>query len=330
MKTLRVGDLHVKVSNLDESEKLMQFILHKAQELKVDQLELTGDLTDTHDIVRLRVQEFWHRWFKILSQKPFKTIVLSGNHDMVGDYNSEYSSLSVYKEIQNLLPGTGIKIVDEPYLDGKYGYLPYIHNDEKFIEEANKLANQGATVLVSHPNFKGAVYDNGHSIDNGVDPDRLSDNFHHLVGGHIHSEAVLGRVWYIGTPRWLTKSCANKPKGIWLCEHDDSGKMTSKEFISTHEVCTPIVSVQWKEGEDKPEVPKNSKIDIELVGSSDWVSKVKKELVGVSISSKLTDTKKSRERKSGKSLFEFISKYYQIDAKKREKLIQYLKDNDLV
>lgn len=327
MKILRVGDMHVKPNNIQESEALMMFIVYKADELKIDRLELLGDLFDTHSILRLEVLEFWDKTFsELLYKRPYNTVVLVGNHDMTGSYNNTYSSLTPFKNFD------GIQIVDEPHQDGLYGYLPYIHDNEKFIEEANKLAAQGATVLVAHPNYEGAVYDNNQPISNGVVPDRLSSTFRHLIGGHIHTETSYGRVWYLGTPRWLTKSCSNKQKGIWLCTHDDiTGEMLSKEFISTENVCTPIRSLVWKEGQDRPEIPTNAKVDIELIGGSDWVQKMKKELAGtVSISSKITDTKKTKERKSGSSLHEFLSKYYQGDEVKRQKLIKFLGDLNLV
>lgn len=328
MKILRVGDVHAKRSNLKESKALMKFVLDKALEFNVDRLELLGDLTDTHSVIQLEVQEFWDKWLLRLACEDFSTFVLVGNHDMSGSYNSTYSSLSVFKYIEEFQ--NEIKIIDKPYVRDKYGYLPYIHDNEEFIEEANKLAKLGATVLVSHPNYAGAVYDNGAPIASGVDPDRLDPRFLHLIGGHIHTQLEMGRVWYTGNPRWLTKSCANKQKGIWLCTHDETGKMTSKEFLSTAEVCTPIVSLTWKEGEERPEVPKNSNVNIELIGSSDWVSEQKKELVGVSISSKLTDIKKSKVRKSGKSLHEFLSKHYQAEPEKRQKLLNYMEGLHLV
>jgi hypothetical protein len=329
VKILRVGDPHVKPNNIKESEALISFVLSKALELKVDRLEILGDLMDTHSILRLEVVEFWDRWFKTLSTLTlFKTIALVGNHDLTGDYSKSYSALHPFLTLEN----KNFKIVHEPYLDGLYGYLPYIHDNDKFVEEANKLAKQGATVLVSHPNFEGAVYDNGVGISNGLRPDLLDTNLLHLIGGHIHSQIEIGRVWYTGNPRWLTKSCANKQKGIWLCNHDDqTGAILSKEFISTESVCQKIVSIQWKEGQDKPEIPTNAKVDIELVGSSQWVTETKKQLVGsVSVSSKITDTKKSKERKSGKSLHEFLSKFYQAEPEKRKKLIAYMEGLNLV
>jgi hypothetical protein len=165
----------------------------------------------------------------------------------------------------------------------------------------------------------------------GVDSDLLDPRLTYLISGHVHAEQSFGRVWYPGTARWLSKSCANRRKGIWLCEHTDRGAIVSKEFISTEHVCTPIISIQWKEGDEKPDLPANAKVDIELVGSSDWISKTKKDLVGVaSLSSKITDIKKSKERKSGKSLYEFLSQHYQTDPATREKLIKYMKGLELL
>lgn len=324
MLVLRMGDPHIKPNNLKESEALLQFTLDKAVELRINVLEIEGDIFDTHSLVHLSVIEFWDKWFNILSKQTFLTRVLVGNHDLTGNYSSSYSALHPFLKLENPY----FKIIHEPYihLNGKIGYLPYIHDNDKFVQEANKLADQGATVLVSHTDYKGAVYDNGSPINNGVNPDLLDPRFIHLISGHIHTELELDRIWYTGTARWLNKSCANKNKGIWLVTHNnETGRIESKEFISTESVCTPIVSLTWNEGKDKPEIPKNAKTYIELVGSSDWVSKTKKDLVGsVSVSSKITDIKKSKERKSGSSLYEFLSNHYGSSPEKSKKIIKYL------
>src|ERR1035437_4918150 len=325
-RILYLGDPHVKISNLKESDDLMGFVLKTALHGMVDRLEILGDLTDTDSIVRLEVLEFWGRWFRILANQPFQTTILVGNHDLTGSYSNDYSSLHPFLSLEN----KNFKIVHEPHIDGVFGYLPYIHDNAKFVEEANKLAKQGATVLVSHPNFEGAVYDNGSDIANGVRDSDIADTYFRLIGGHIHTEIEVGRIWYVGSPRWLNKGCANKKKGIYIVNFDDTGQMTSEEFISTESICTPIVALTWKEGEDKPVVPEKATVHIELVGGSDWVTKSKKELIGVSVSSKITDVKKSKERKSGKSLHEFLSNHYQAEPEKRVKLINYLEKLNLV
>jgi hypothetical protein len=325
MKIMRLGDPHVKHSNIEESDRLMQFVVEECHSNNINRLEILGDVFDTHSIIRLEVLEFWQEWFEFLKQQSFQTVVLVGNHDITGNYESNYSALHPFISLES----KNFKIVNKPHLDGLYGYLPYIHDNNRFVEESNKLAEGGATVIVSHPNYEGAVYDNGASINNGVNPDLINHRVHHLIGGHIHTELELGRVWYTGNARWLTKSCANKRKGIWLCSHNDStGKIESKQFISTENVCNPIVSIKWLEGEPKPAVAENARVDIELVGSSDWISGAKKEFSGVSISTKITDIKKSRERKAGRNLYEFLSKYY--DSDKKDKLLKYMENLNLV
>lgn len=325
-KILRVGDPHVKPNNLEESHRLLNFVLHQAMTNEVDVVELLGDLFDTHDIVRLRVLKFWQQWITALSQHPFKTRILVGNHDVTGEYSDPYSALHPFLSLEN----ERFKIVHEPFVDGPYGYLPYIHSNDKFIEQGNLLADQGARILVSHPNYEGAVYDNGTPITSGVADSAMDSRFSLLIGGHIHTEIELGRVWYTGNPRWLTKSCANKRKGIWLCNHDDNGTLVDKTFISTESVCTPMISLVWKEGEEKPIVPEGAKVDIELVGSSDWVTKEKLALKGVSVSSKITDSKRNKERKSGSNLRDFILNHYKTDVEKRTRILKYLGDLNLV
>ena len=326
MKIIRVGDPHAKYGNLKESHALMDFVVSKFKDKNADRLELLGDLYDTHNTIRLEVQQFWHHWFAKLNELAIPTVVLVGNHDMVGDYSNTYSSLDVFKDRY-----PHVTVVNQPTLLGKIGYLPYIHDNNKFIQEANSLAKQGATVLVSHPNFEGAVYDNGTGISNGVSDNSLDPLFLHLIGGHIHTQLSLGRVWYIGTPRWLTKSCANKEKGIWFCDHDETGLITEKRFISTEKVCTPMLSLIWKEGESKPIIPKNAKVDIELVGPNDWVQKAKRDLIGqASISSKITDIKKSRDRKAGKSLADFLNNHTKLDFHSRSRVLKYFEGLGIV
>lgn len=326
-RVLYLGDPHVKPNNLEESHKLLQLVIDEAFKYKVDAVEILGDLTDTHDILRLRVLKFWQHWLTVLSKQTFKTRVLVGNHDVTGDYSDPYSALHPFLTLEN----DNFKIVHEPFIDGVYGYLPYIHSNDKFIEEANLLANKGATVLISHPNYEGAVYDNGTPIHKGVSDDSLDTRFHHLIGGHIHTALELGRIWYVGNPRWMTKSCANKKKGFWIVDFNKkSGKIEKKQFISTESVCTPMISLVWKEGEEKPVIPENAKVDIELIGSSDWVTKEKLSLKGVSVSSKITDSKRNKERKSGSSLRDFILNHYKADIQKRTRILKYLGDLNLV
>jgi DNA repair exonuclease SbcCD nuclease subunit len=330
MKILRVGDPHVKVSNLEESEALMHFVNDVALQYEVDRVELLGDLFHNHSVLRLEVVDFWSDWLEVLSTGQ-ELVVLVGNHDQSGDYNSESNALSVFAKTKN----KNLHIIEYPKAIGIFGYVPYIHESTKFVEICNNLVSMlGARVIVSHNTYQGSKYENGFYAPDGVDPESIGCNL--LISGHIHSRQRFRtnsgqEVIYPGTARWDTASDANQPKGIWLVDHDDiTGAILSEEFIDTSHVCSPIVSVQVLEGQELPVIAPGVRLSVELIGSSDWITKQKVALKGkASIKTKITDKAKLESRKSGNSLQEFILQHYSSSVNK-EKLLKYMKELELV
>lgn len=326
MKILRVGDPHIRPSNLAEAENLMEFIKKIIEGGKIDRLEILGDLFHTHAVVRLEVLLFWNKWLEIFSNMV-DTIVLVGNHDMTGDYNSKDHSLEVFKRINN----ERLKIIDTPTTIGSFAYCPYIHTAEKFRDACIQLKSTGPKVLVCHSEFSGSQFENGFYSPHGFNPDEIP--FDTIISGHIHKEQIIagGKVDYPGTPKWDTASDANERKGVWLYEHDPvTGRVIQRDLISTAGVCTPIVSFVWIEGQEQPVIPENSRASVELVGSSDWISKKKSILKGkVSISSKFTDQKRKAERKVGNSLENYLLNMYDTKMDRTE-LIQFAKEIGIV
>ena len=325
-KVLRVGDPHAKVGNLNEISHLMDFVLKVAKSNQIDRIEILGDLTHTHAVLRLEVLEFWTKWLKILSNS-FYTIVLVGNHDLSGNYHSKFSSLSTFA----LLEIPSLKIVEGPKLDGIFGYLPYIHDHKTFIDSANSLADQGAKVLVCHQTIQGSRYESGFYASDGVPTGNWSIRFTHIISGHIHTEQAFENVIYPGTASWQTAVDANIRKGIWIYEHDDkTGQILSSEFISTDQVCSPLRSVTWREGEAAPTPwADNDRVTLELIGSSDWVNKQKISLKGkASFKTKITDTKKFENRKAGKNLEDFITNVF--ISSNKDNLLRCAKELHLV
>ena len=184
MKTLYVGDPHFKHTQKDELERLMRFVDDTAVAHDVEQIVILGDLNDNHGILRTDNQVFWEKWLNILSGKQ-SLFVLVGNHDMKnqGNDDDKENSLSVY----NLMDDRALHIIQSPVKFGIFGYMPYIHDKKRFVEEANALAEQGTKVLVCHGEFDGAAYDNGFFIPDGVKQEDL--NFDLIISGHIHSRA---------------------------------------------------------------------------------------------------------------------------------------------
>jgi hypothetical protein len=127
----------------------------------------------------------------------------------------------------------------------------------------------------------------------------------------------------------MNSSDANKEKGIWVVEHDsETGAIVKEEFLDTSNVCTPIYAYQYKEGDNCPEIPEGSRASIELIGSSEWISKQKANFKGrASISCKITDKKRSENRKVGNSLSDFLlNRYESVGGTKKEKIIDFMKE----
>ena len=325
IRILRLGDPHVKVSNLEESDKLMQFVVETALAHKVDRIEILGDLYHTHAILRLEVIEFWSKWLRILSD-VCQVVVLVGNHDQSGDYNFKGHALGMFANYEN----KNLTIVDGFLTIQPFTYAAYYHDAALFKEHVNSHAKDGSKVLVCHQTFNGSTFENGFYAPDGMDP--LELQFDTIISGHIHKQQRFGKVIYPGTARWDSVSDANQVKGIWIFEHDDkTGAILKEEFISTEGVCSPIVSLTWNEGEEfVPAWPANSRVAVELVGSSVWVNARKAELKGqCAIKTKYTDKFQAVNRSAGSSFQDFlVNLYAALTDKKR--LLEYAKEIGIV
>jgi len=323
MRILRVGDPHAKVNNLSEMTTLMQFVLQTAREHKVDRIELLGDLFHTHAVVRLEVLEFWHLTLRMLASE-FETVVLVGNHDQSGDYSKSFSALSVFAEsIENLI------IIEQSTIMGVFGYVPYIHNQEVFINSVQTLADGGANVLICHQTIQGSRYESGFYASDGIPTGEWATRFKHIISGHIHSEQSFENIIYPGTARWDSVVDANQSKGIWLFKHSEDGTILKSSRISTEKVCSPITELQYNEGEVEPVIPEG-RVSILLIGTSEWVRKEKEKFVGkAKIRTKFTDTKKTVNRKIGVNFEDFLRNAFP-STMDREHLLALAKEMNIV
>lgn len=319
-KILYLGDPHCTISNMAESERLMGFVSEQATPETV--LVILGDLTHTHANVRVEVLEFWNRWLEKFGTLFKRVIVLVGNHDQTGDYKSHSHSLSVFNNMyENVL------IVSFPITYGIFGFMPYIHDKNLFTTRANDLCSKGAKVIIAHAELDGAKYESGMPVVDGVKYQNINASL--IISGHYHSRQRFGNVIYPGTARWLTAADKNEPKALWLVEHDsETGAILKEQFLDTSHVCTPIYAYQFKEGGNYPEIPEGSRASVELIGSSEWVSKMKVKFKGIaSVSSKITDKSKPANRKTGNNLQHFISNVFEVtQGVKKERVIEFMNE----
>lgn len=326
---LVVGDPHVKKVNLSDCANLMRFIAQQALERKVDRIDFLGDLFHTHAVKRLEVENFWSDALEELGDKlNFSVLILCGNHDMVGNKESEHiNALNVYKYYKN------VKIVNEPYVDKNgIGYLPYTSDKKKLIDQARDLYNQGAKkYLVAHETFIGAKFETGMYAPDGVDLDLIFQE--QVESGHIHSTQNAGKCFYPGTPKWDTLSDANHQKGIWIITHNEDGSRESTEFISTEDIVTPITRIVVNEGDPEPVLKENAINYVELKGKTAWISKMKKKYKGrARIKATPVDRKSKRmNQNENTDINTFLEGYFEpIDGVSKKDVSDFIAERGLV
>lgn len=320
-KKLFIGDPHAQPSNLKECEKLISFIIQLAKDHDVDEVLLSGDLGHTHGVLNVRVQDFWRRSFeRLVNETKADIVALVGNHDMPGDKESEgkISGLDLFSLISDR-----ITIVDRPTYRNDAGYLPYYSSNERFIEEANKVFDDGFKFLYCHQTIQGSKYDNGMYAPDGADLSKVKP-FTKIVSGHIHSHQEFANVIYPGTPKWDTASDANLSKGVFLIEQSDN---FSIKMFSTENVVTSIKKFSILEGEDLPVLPENSINVVELIGSSTWIGSTAKKLKGkCRLLTKPTDSASRRALvKVSSRIEEFADTFTFPSEVSRDKVLEYVR-----
>jgi DNA repair exonuclease SbcCD nuclease subunit len=315
MIILRVGDPHITVRNLDEAKKLLNFVFIQATTYKVDRIEFLGDLFHNHAVIRVEVLDFWQKALKDLAY--YQVTMLVGNHDQPGSKEKE-QEMNALKVLENI----GNQVVDSPTIIDGIAYIPYMSNQADFLAAAQDLYNKGATkLLVAHQNFTVSLY------SDMIDPILVPQEA--IITGHIHEQKQVGKVFQVGTPKWDTMTDANEPKGIWIFDHNADGSVKSKEFISTHEVVTPIVKITMNEGDAEVTLNPNARNYLELVGSSAWIVQMKKKFKGLAaIKARPSDRKQTAVNKDRAfSIVGYLDSVFKpIDGVEKADIKEYLKD----
>lgn len=325
MKILRVGDPHITVRNIKEAEKLIDFIMHWAQNPRVDRVEFMGDQFHTHAVMRVEVIDFWKRTFEKFNNIRIPAYALVGNHDKPGskEKEQEMNAMSVFKSYPY------VTIIDRPmYPSGKIAYIPHMSDTNAFIEEAKRLYSNGYTeCLIAHQTFTGAQYENGFYAPDGIDPELIPQK--QIISGHIHKCQEVGKCFYVGTAKWDSMSDANEDKGIWIFDHNEDGSVKSKKFVSTEEVVTPIRKITMREGDDIPKLEPNARNYVELLGSSAWIKQMKKHFKGkAQIKARPTDRKMVKlDRNKSANIVDFLNNdFEQVDGVNKKDILNYLNE----
>jgi len=269
MKLLLVGDPHVTLDSLEECGKLMEFVYQTAASQKINEIVILGDLHHNHALTRVEVSCFWHRQLELAGDNGLMVRMLVGNHDLPGNAGGDPTAHALVG-LEDI--SIGSQVYDKPFFMKDYedkttlGFLPYYFDPQKFVVDANAL---NADILFCHQTFLGARYSKDFPAPDGVDPADLKCPL--IISGHIHMQQILGKVVYVGSPRWLTASDANQTRGIHIFDTETK----QFEFISTDKVCRRILAFTvTPENEDEQILADGlTHTIVTLRGPKQWVTK---------------------------------------------------------
>jgi DNA repair exonuclease SbcCD nuclease subunit len=268
-KILIVGDMHVKLDNLEDSQRLFDLI-YETTKNNACSVVFTGDLTHSHSVLRLEVANLIKQNIKKLSSITIVGILV-GNHDGSSPHSIEINSL-------RLLLGelTGVEIFDKPKFFGNSRMLPFTANNEEFVSWCNEYPDD---VIICHQTFDGAQYENGFYAVGGVNPSLVPNPL--VICGHIHKETDLGRIKYVGSPRALNANEYNESKYIWL--FDDSN-LQFVDKIKTDPFVKCFYRAELNEGDSSESldwlrsVKSRDSVTIYLNGSKEYVDSIKQSI----------------------------------------------------
>jgi DNA repair exonuclease SbcCD nuclease subunit len=265
-KTLVIGDVHAVPQELPDCEALVGLIVDSVKKHKCETVLFLGDSFHTHDILNSRVIDFWLKTFKRICSSGANIITICGNHDQLTPTIRSPHALEAFKN--------SCIVVDSPIQHNDCCFMPYYWNPEEFVEEAVKLKDQNPDVetLFCHQTFMGADGGLGYLSKDSVEPSAVP--FKRVLSGHIHTPMKLGKVWYIGAPRWRTLSDADiETRNLYVLEQ---GK--TPLAISTNTHCVKIYKFEDSEDQSlnikltQDELTR-SDIRITINGSSAYISK---------------------------------------------------------
>ena len=205
MQVLCIGDLHFKVSNVEQTNEATKEILSKVMELKeiLKLVVIMGDVLDTHNRMNVGPVNRAYSFVKSLSVIA-PVIILVGNHDYINNsqFMTKEHSLVTLSEIPNV---TVVDRVMARRVNGrKLVFSPYVPPG-RFVEALNslvstkdnsKLSWRDSHCIFGHQEIFGCEMGGIVSTQG----DKWLAKYPMLISGHIHKSHYVGRnVYYTGS-----------------------------------------------------------------------------------------------------------------------------------
>jgi DNA repair exonuclease SbcCD nuclease subunit len=196
MKYLVVGDVHIKLDNLQDIQLFIKKLQHEIIERQPSFIVLLGDILHTHERIHTSCLQYAEELFSMCAEQC-PTYVLVGNHDYIS--NSQF--LTSQHWMTPFAKWKNIHIVDRvvPFTIEGYRFVacPYVP-DGRMVEALNTVTDwQKAHMIFGHQTLNGVKM--GAVVAEQVE-DWLAE-YPFLCSGHIHDkQRVQPNLYYTGTP----------------------------------------------------------------------------------------------------------------------------------
>ena len=197
IKVLTIGDVHIKVNNIVESEEMIERTVNLAKERKPDFIVCLGDVLDRHSTIHVQCLMMAEKMTQELSEiAPFFLIV--GNHDRPNNSNflTNEHPFNAMKKWDNV---TIVDNVIEYNIKNHRFILAAYVPPGRFDEALQTIENpyKDVTCYFAHQEIINCKM--GAIISKCGDPWPLENSL--LVCGHIHDRDQLqDNMIYTGTP----------------------------------------------------------------------------------------------------------------------------------
>lgn len=202
MRRLAIADIHLTGYEEDTIDneglplrlgvivKTFNFVIKKAKELRINKIDILGDLIHDKSIIYTTAQDAFKEL--LLQNLDIQFTILAGNHDFsaVSD-KIQKCAISVFSGYKNVKV-----VINKPLVDGNITLVPYFSN---FLEVLKNI--QGNSILLTHIGLNEAMLQSGLSK---IDKIKLSDlrKFKLVLSGHYHKPQQIQnentKFYYVG------------------------------------------------------------------------------------------------------------------------------------
>ena len=254
VKVLCIGDPHIKVTNMVESEQMLEKLIEITNEKKPDFIVCLGDVLDRHSNIHVSCLMMAEKMVdKLSSLCPFYLLV--GNHDRPNNSNflTNEHPFNAMKKWKNVFV---VDVFEKLEIDGKkFLFLPYVAPGrlEEAIQIAMKDKNGGGSEDIrSYVSIfmHSEIYKCKMGAIVSEQGDKYPLDYPLAISGHIHDyDHLQTNVIYVGTPIQQTYNEAQNKcislftfEETWSQERIDLGLMKKVTvYITPEEVGTYVV-----------------------------------------------------------------------------------------